>query len=152
VARECVELIEPLAATRRITVHADLVCATTQGDREGFGQIVTNLLANAVHHNRDGGEIRVSTKSDNGHAVLVVSDNGPGITAEHLPHVFERFYRADQARTGRDGHTGLGLAIVKAIVDAHGGEIEARSAPGAGATFVVRLPTSTWRVVAPDGH
>jgi signal transduction histidine kinase len=74
--------------------------------------------------------------------VLVVADNGPGIAAVHLPHIFERFYRVDKARTASAGRTGLGLAIVKAIVDAHGGEIEAESTPGAGARFTVRLPAA----------
>jgi heavy metal sensor kinase len=142
VARECVQLIEPMAASRKISVHVDLAPAMTRGDHDGFSQVVTNLLANAVHHNRDAGEIHVTTHADNGHAVLVVADNGPGIAAVHLPHIFERFYRVDKARTASAGRTGLGLAIVKAIVDAHGGEIEAESTPGAGARFTVRLPAA----------
>jgi signal transduction histidine kinase len=131
-----------MAASRKISVHVDLAPAMTRGDHDGFSQVVTNLLANAVHHNRDAGEIHVTTHADNGHAVLVVADNGPGIAAVHLPHIFERFYRVDKARTASAGRTGLGLAIVKAIVDAHGGEIEAESTPGAGARFTVRLPAA----------
>lgn len=140
VTREGLELVAPLAETRRITIHAELGAAVSRGDREGFSQVVTNLLANAVHHNREGGEVHVVTRTEGGRVVLTVADNGPGIAPEHLPHVFERFYRADKARTAQLGRTGLGLAIAKAIVNAHGGEIAAESAPGKGATFVVRLP------------
>ena len=73
-------------------------------------------------------------------AVLTVSDNGPGISAEHLPHIFDRFYRVDSARTAGQGRTGLGLAITKAIIQAHGGTIEVVSEAGRGTTFTVRLP------------
>jgi signal transduction histidine kinase len=74
--------------------------------------------------------------------VLTVSDTGLGILAEDLPHIFERFYRADKARSGVQGRTGLGLAICKAIVDAHGGVVEVKSESGAGSTFLVKLPLS----------
>jgi heavy metal sensor kinase len=141
VARESLELIGPLAAARGIAVHADLAPAPVSGDRDGLGQVVTNLLANAVHHNRDAGEIHVSTRVENGHAVVAVADRGPGIAPEHLPRLFERFFRADKARTAAAGRTGLGLAIAKAIVDAHGGAIAVASEFGHGATFTVRLPS-----------
>jgi two-component system sensor histidine kinase BaeS len=84
--------------------------------------------------------VRITGERQNGAVVLSVSDDGPGIAAEDLPRIFERFYRADKARSGSGGHTGLGLAISKAIVEAHGGSLEASSRPGAGATFTVRLP------------
>ena len=103
-------------------------------------QVITNLLANAIYYNRDGGEIRVNTRATGGLAELTVSDTGPGIAAEDLPHVFERFYRADKSRARAEGRAGLGLAICKAIVEAHGGAISAGSVPGAGACFTFRLP------------
>lgn len=142
IASECVELVQPLAASRRITVQSELTPALARGDRDGLGQIITNLLANAVHHNHEEGEIRVSTRTAAKQVVLEIADNGPGIAPEHLPHVFKRFYRVDKARTTQQGRTGLGLAIVKAIVEAHGGEIEAQSQAGSGATFIVRLPAA----------
>lgn len=142
VVRESMELVAPLAIPRGIAIQTDLAPAPTCGDREGLGQVVTNLLTNAVHHNRDGGEVWVRTRVESGRAILIVADNGPGIAPEHLPHVFERFYRADKARTAHLGRTGLGLAIARAIVQAHGGEIEAKSASGAGAEFVMRLPAA----------
>ncbi|MCW0219136.1 MAG: sensor histidine kinase, partial [Prosthecobacter sp.] len=83
----------------------------------------------------------VTTLIQQNQAVLTVSDDGPGIAASDLPHIFERFYRADQARTGSSGHTGLGLAIVKAIVDNNQGSIHVTSDPATGASFEVRFPT-----------
>jgi signal transduction histidine kinase len=103
---------------------------------------VLNLLTNAVQHNKDGGEIRVLTKHINGSATLTVSDNGPGIAPEHLPHLFKRFYRADAARTTSQGRSGLGLAISSAIIHAHGGNIGVESKVGEGSVFTVRLPVT----------
>ena len=140
--RECVEMIRPLADERRITIRAELLPAACHGDSERMAQVVLNLLTNAVHHNKDGGEIRVSTKHINGSTALAVSDNGPGIAPEHLPHLFKRFYRADAARTSSQGRSGLGLAISSAIIHAHGGSIEVKSNVGDGSEFTVRLPVT----------
>jgi signal transduction histidine kinase len=139
-ARDCVELIRPLAARRRIQVYCDLQAAHCLGDPDRLGQVITNLLTNAIHYNREGGEVRITAATDAGSTLLTVTDNGPGIPLEDQPHLFERFYRVDKARSRAHGGTGLGLAISKAIVDAHGGGIEVSSQPGAGATFTVRLP------------
>ena len=109
------------------------------GDPERLAQVVTNLLTNAIQYNQSEGEVRVKLESQNGLAVLTVTDTGPGIAAEDLPRVFERFYRADKSRTGA-GNSGLGLSICKAIVEAHGGTIEVASEVGTGTTFTVRLP------------
>jgi signal transduction histidine kinase len=100
----------------------------------------TNLLTNAVEFNRPEGKIRVLVDAQQSSALLRVADTGEGIPAEDVPHIFERFYRVDKARSSHRGGTGLGLAICKAIVDAHGGSIEVSSQPGAGSTFTVRLP------------
>lgn len=83
----------------------------------------------------------MATRSEGEEAVLTVSDTGAGIAAEDLPHIFERFYRADRARTGSGSHAGLGLAIVRAIVESHGGGIEVESALGQGTTVTIRFPT-----------
>jgi two-component system, OmpR family, sensor kinase len=139
-ARVCVARIGPLAEERGIKIHCDLAPAHTFGDADRLGQLVTNLLTNAIYYNKPSGEIRVSTRSENGGAVLAVADSGEGIAVEDLPHVFERFYRADKSRSRAEGRSGLGLAICKAIVDSHGGSIDVTSRPGAGTTFTVRLP------------
>ena len=140
IAADCLDLVRALAAERRITLSTDLHPAACSADAERLAQVITNLLTNAIEHNREGGNVRVATRFENDNAVLTVNDTGPGIPPEHLPHVFDRFYRADTARTSSHGHAGLGLAISKAIVEAHGGVIEVSSQPGTGTTFQVRLP------------
>ena len=110
------------------------------GEEGAVGRVITNLLSNAIHCNKDHGEIRVSTRAEAKSAVVIVADNGSGISPEDLPHIFERFYRADKSRAGTNERSGLGLAICKAIVDAHGGTIDVVSDAGSGSTFTVRLP------------
>ena len=103
-------------------------------------QVLGNLLNNALRHTPEAGRITLSGHShDNGWIVLTVADTGPGISAEDLPHVFERFYRADKSRTASDGGSGLGLAIAKAIVEAHGGKIEVESRGEKGTVFSLCL-------------
>jgi two-component system OmpR family sensor kinase len=138
-ARACVERLRPLADARGVKIECDLAAATIRFNAERFGQVLTNLVTNAIQYNKPGGEVRVSTRAEETDALLVVADNGAGIAAEDLPHIFERFYRADKSRSRAEGRAGLGLAICQAIVEAEGGRIEVSSQPGAGATFTVRL-------------
>jgi signal transduction histidine kinase len=140
VAAESVELVRPLAAARGITIHLEGSAAECTGDSERLAQVITNLVTNAVHYNKTGGEIRVTTAREKDSVLLTVADTGLGIAPEHLPHIFERFYRADPARTSSQGRTGLGLAISKAIVEAHSGRIDVTSEANAGTKFTVRLP------------
>jgi len=106
-------------------------------------QVVLNLFFNAVQHtDSDRGLISISLAPHNNQAELIVTDNGVGIEAVHLPHLFERFYRNESSRTRKKGGAGLGLAITKSIVDAHKGTITVDSQPGAGTTFRILLPTS----------
>jgi heavy metal sensor kinase len=140
IAREALELTEPLAELRGVVLHRDLASASCGGDPDRLAQVVTNLLSNAIHYTVENGEVRVATRREGRQAVCVVSNTGPGIPAEGLPHIFERFYRADRARTTNAGRTGLGLAISQAIVQAHGGTIEARSEVDGETVFTVRLP------------
>jgi signal transduction histidine kinase len=142
VTREAIELVRPLATERRISIHDEVSTANCVGDSERLGQVATNLLTNAIRFNRDGGEVRVSVRAENGAVFLSVADTGEGIPAEDLPHIFERFYRVDKSRARGRGSNGLGLAICKAILDAHSGSIDVRSQPGAGSTFTVKLPAA----------
>ena len=137
-AWDCMELVRPLAAARGMKIHCDLQPTDCQGDVERLAQVITNLLANAVQYNKDNGEVRISLKRQGSMILLAVSDTGPGISRADLPHVFDRFYRADPSRSS--GQTGLGLAISRAIVEAHGGTISVSSQPGTGTTFTVLLP------------
>lgn len=110
------------------------------GDPDRLKQLVLNLLHNSIKYTPPQGRILVTLKNEGGTAVLTVEDSGVGIPEEDLPHVFERFYRADKAR-GRDpGGSGLGLSIAAWIVDQHDGEISVDSAPGKGTTVTVRIP------------
>lgn len=140
IANDSVELLRPLADERKITLSSDVLPMPVVGDRDRLGQVVTNLLANAIRYNQEGGRVDVRVERINGHAIVSVSDNGIGIPTEELPHIFERFYRVDKARTRAEGGTGLGLAICQSVVEAHGGQITARSEPEHGTTLEVRLP------------
>jgi PAS domain S-box-containing protein len=110
------------------------------GDEERLGQVVSNLLSNAIKYSPAGGTIRVTGKMEPHQVTLSVSDQGPGISAPDLPHIFERFYRGDSELTKRAKGAGLGLYLAKSVVEAHGGRIWAESIPGAGTTFLFSLP------------
>ena len=109
-------------------------------DQDLLLQLLLNLLDNAVKHTPSGRSIDISWTKEDGEAKVVVSDEGPGIPSEHLPHIFDRFYRVDKARSRDGGGVGLGLSICWWIARAHGGSIQADNAPGQGATFTVHLP------------
>lgn len=111
-----------------------------RADADRLVQVLTNLLANALRHTPAGGTVTIAARERGGWVDLTVTDTGSGIAPEHLPHVFERFYRGDAART-RTGGSGIGLTIARALVEAQGGTIRAESAgSGQGATFTVSLP------------
>lgn len=112
-------------------------------DRFRIDQVMTNLLANALRHTPNSGSIAVGVKNTDGSLVVSVADTGEGIPPEHLPHMFERFYRVESARSRMDGGAGLGLAIVKHLVMAHGGTVSVESTPGKGSTFSFTLPVNT---------
>jgi len=129
-----------VAAAKGIEVGTDSepgICVT--GDQDRLHQLLVILVDNAVRYTR-AGSVAVSVKARGNEALLAVRDTGPGITAEHLPHLFERFYRTDAARSAEEGGTGLGLALAEWIVESHHGQIAVSSTPGSGSTFTVRLP------------
>ena len=118
-------------------------CSTIRADEERLREVFDNLLDNAVKYSGNGGAIRLASVRCNGEVILTVSDSGVGIGREDLPRIFERFYRADKARSRELGGTGLGLSIVKHIVQLHGGRVEAESELGKGTTIRVVLPAVT---------
>ncbi|HVF44982.1 MAG TPA: PAS domain S-box protein [Pyrinomonadaceae bacterium] len=144
VLREAVETVRPQADARRVALEAALGGggATVSGDRTRLVQVFWNLLNNAVKFSPEGGRVRVSLSADgDGPASVHVEDEGQGIAADFLPHVFERFRQADMGTTREHGGLGIGLALVKSFVEAHGGAVRASSAgEGRGSRFTVTLP------------
>lgn len=133
---------EPLAQERNINLRVQVSePVTVQGDEARLIQVVMNLLDNALIYTRSGGCVTLLVGRDQDTARIIVRDTGVGIAPEHLPHIFERFYRADPARQRREGNSnGLGLAIVDWAVRAHDGSVSVESTPGQGSTFTVALP------------
>ena len=129
-------------ATKNLKVIVDLTpeAFTLHADGTRLEEVLHNLLDNAVKFSRENGQIHLQAVRRDSEMVLSVADNGLGIGKEHLPRIFERFYRADKARSRELGGTGLGLAIVKHIAQLHGGRVEAESEPGRGTTIRVVLP------------
>jgi len=105
-------------------------------------QLLINLVDNAIRYTAPGGRVTVGWTLNHGRVTLRVQDTGIGIAAEHIPHLFDRFYRVNPARERSKGGVGLGLAICRWIAEAHGGSIRIDSAPGKGSTFTVSLPVS----------
>lgn len=111
-----------------------------RGDGERLRQLIWNLVENAIRYTPPGGTVTIALRRRGPVAEVTVSDTGIGIAPEHLPHIFERFYRVDTGRSRAVGGTGLGLSIVRQITEAHGGQVRVRSTPGEGSTFTVALP------------
>jgi len=124
--------------------------ALVRGDRARLKQIVVNLLDNAIRFTKRGGTVWLHTAADDLGSVLEVSDTGIGIPSASIPHVFDRFFRVDEARSREDGGAGLGLSIVKSICSVHGAEIEVESRVEAGSCFRVIFPLPRRTIVATD--
>jgi signal transduction histidine kinase len=140
-------------AEKQLKVIVDLSpdARTIRADETRLHEVLYNLLDNAVKYSRENGQIRMQATPRGHEIVLSVNDNGIGISKDDLPRIFERFYRADKARSRELGGTGLGLAIVKHIAQLHGGRVEAESEPGRGTTIRVVLP-GTWTGDSRDAH
>lgn len=142
-AERAVHDLEPLAGSRELWVRGDGEVLIS-GDVDRLERVVRNLVQNAIAATEPAGRIEVDVRRHNGMARLVVADDGRGIAPEHVPHIFDRFYRVDPSRSRATGGTGLGLTIVKRVAEAHGGSVEAGRSELGGAVFEVRLPA--------DGH
>jgi signal transduction histidine kinase len=140
-AREAWRPFAEPAASRDVAFESATNSSSIKSDPEALRQIFTNLFDNALRHTAAGGRIRVATQRAGDDTVVRVSDTGTGIPADHLPRIFERFYRVDPGRSRQEGGTGLGLAIVKHLVEAHGGRVEAESELGRGTTILLYFPT-----------
>jgi two-component system phosphate regulon sensor histidine kinase PhoR len=139
IVKDAVTKMTPLAGARNVQVRPARD-VTVLADRDRLAQVLTNLLDNAIKFTPNDGRIAVGWRAMNGEVEVSVADTGPGIAASDLPHIFDRFYKADRARPAIPGGSGLGLAITKHIIEAHGGRIRVASAPGVGTTFTFTLP------------
>jgi heavy metal sensor kinase len=139
VAADVLQWLKPLAQERGVRLAADGEPAIVRGDAEQLREALSNIVANAILYNKMGGSVTVWTRQTAGAARIEVADTGIGIPAEAIPHVFDRFYRVDKARSRDAGGSGLGLSIARAIVEAHGGDITCTSEPGTGSVFVISL-------------
>jgi len=144
VATQAEAVARPAAAGKRHTLTLDVPgdLPRVLADRDRLGQVLINLLDNAVKFTPEGGRIEVSARPSSGRVVVSVKDNGVGIPPEDLGRIFERFYRVGRSRDRREGGTGLGLAIAKHLTQAMGGTIEVESSTGSGTTFRVSLPAA----------
>ena len=133
-------MVTPRAQERSVALETNLQPVELEADRTRILQLLTNLLANGIQYNREGGRVILTIGPEGSEAVLKVEDTGVGIAAQDQPRVFERFFRADKARSREAGGSGLGLAICQSIVEAHHGSISFTSRPGEGTTLTVRLP------------
>ena len=140
-AASIIEQLEPVAQAKGVTLSVGAAPGiTVLGDAEWLERLLLNLLDNAIKFTPDRGRISVRVAAEGAHAVLEVHDTGVGINPEALPHVFERFFRGDPARSAGSEGAGLGLSLVKWIADRHGATVSVESRPNEGATFTVKIP------------
>ena len=139
--KETAHRLEPIAQKKEQKILLSLgdPC-DLYADKSKLTQVIYNLMENAVKYTQPGGVVRVTLTREGRDAILTVADNGPGIPKENLPHIFDRFYRVDKARSRESGGTGLGLSIVHQLVLYHGGSIRVESEEGKGSTFIVEMP------------
>jgi len=140
IVSDAIKLLRPLADQKNTRLKSQLEPVKCTGDPRSLSMVIVNLISNAIEHQETNGEVLIALTADENHAILKVTDQGAGIAEEHLPKLFDRFYRVDPARGATGGHSGLGLAIAKAIVENHHGTIEVESQTGKGSAFTVTLP------------
>jgi len=144
VVNKATEAARAQAAAKGIALQVDLPegLPLVDVDSQRIGQVLGNLLSNALTHTPSGGKVVITAQARQSDVELRVGDTGEGISPEHLPYIFERFYRADKSRSRATGGTGLGLSIARQLVEAHGGRISVASQAGRGTTFTFTLPVA----------
>lgn len=145
IVREAAAIYQPIFDDQQISLELDLPedLPAVKGDSARITQCLNNLLNNTLQHTSSGGQVKIKLAAVDSQVTLAVADNGAGIGNQHLPQIFDRFYRVDSDRSRQTGGTGLGLAITQALVQAHGGAIKAESAGrNQGSEFVISLPTT----------
>jgi two-component system phosphate regulon sensor histidine kinase PhoR len=143
--RQTIEMLENQAVERSVTLRLGQAAEKpiwVEADRKRIQQVFINLMMNSIVYGKDGGETRVRFYDMDDNVLIEIADDGLGIAMEHLPRIFERFYRVDKSRSRNEGGSGLGLAICKHIVDSHNQSISVRSTEGVGSTFAFTLKKS----------
>ena len=140
--KKLIDFFEPIVQKEDISLKMDLTQddPLVLGDEEALEQVFSNLISNAVKYNRSKGTATITIKDEDESVIVEVQDTGIGISPEHLPFIFDQFYRVNRKEGQKIKGTGLGLSIAKKIVEAHKGTIRAISKPGKGSTFIVTLP------------
>lgn len=140
IAMEVTQDVQPISSAQQVSISTNVQNAEVVGDAAGIAQVVFNLLTNAIAYSSAGSQVKVSVEQGDSTATICVSDSGTGIVKDEQSRIFDRFYRAEDARSRDTGGSGLGLAICKSIVEAHGGSIRVESELGVGSQFYVTLP------------
>ncbi|MFM7309266.1 MAG: sensor histidine kinase, partial [Flavobacteriales bacterium] len=138
IARKTIDLLEGNARQRNISLklrNANERAIQVEADPKKIQQVLTNLMVNSINYGRENGETKIHFFDMGDNILIEVSDDGMGMSVEHLPRIFERFYRVDKSRSRNEGGSGLGLAICKHIIDLHNQSISVRSTEGVGSTF-----------------
>jgi heavy metal sensor kinase len=150
--KDVVETMRPLADAKGLRLHTGTnAAAKVQGDAGRLREVFFNVLDNAIKYTPEGGTVEVRIERPSAETVVTIRDTGIGIAAEHIPYVFDRFYRVDKARSRAEGGTGLGLSIARSIVVAHGGSMQLASTPGQGTMCTVSLPATADGFVIGNG-
>ena len=137
---ESVSLLGAIASEKQISLVSDLHAVQIFGNPESLSRMIDNLITNAILYNKPGGKVFITLSRSDNKAVLEIKDTGVGISEDHHPFIFERFYRVDKARSRLSGGSGLGLAICKGVIEKHNGTITVQSILGEGTTFQIQLP------------
>ena len=140
-----IEFLQPVAQKSKISLNLAPVKGSDMalGDAETLEQVFSNLISNAIKYNQPDGSVEISIKETKDHIATEIKDTGIGISEEHLPFIFDQFYRVSRSESRKTKGSGLGLTIAKKIIDAHGGSIQVASQPGEGSTFTVLLPKAS---------
>lgn len=139
-ARTVYNNFEKEAHDKNIEISIEGISCNVLADKDRIIQVITNLLSNAIKYTPINGHIKIQVNDDGGNGIIIIEDNGIGISQKDLPYIFERFYRTDQSRNRKTGGAGIGLTIAKSIVEAHKGRITVESTEGIGSSFTVKLP------------
>jgi two-component system sensor histidine kinase BaeS len=148
--RDVAAWLAPMAKDRYVSIAVSGEPVVARGDPAQLREALCQVVTNAIQYNRRGGRVTITSRLQGEEALVEIADTGPGMPAAAVPQVFDRFFRADQARARDAGGAGLGLSVARAVVEAHGGSIACSSEEGVGTVFTIALPASIENLLQPD--